>query len=390
MFIKNEACICFLLTLFNYCFHHGVTPEAWFKTIIKPIPKSNLRSQSPADYRGISLQSFVAKTFSRLLNSHLREWLECNDTLSDEQNGFRTDRCCQYHIFALTSTIENRMVKGENDHHLKWPFSGCFTVEILNQKKNAFHKAKKIVLNHCQQVDSGFVASDGYGYQQFLHYTFLYPSINTWRMTVSSNAHIFSWCAPHVIFVMHGLMNCLAFILQCCQSLYVCFFLFCFVLFEIHMYGRYTGTCSLYFQASSFPARLQPLPSGTTTLRALPTYTCTFRFHPGMSCRERDCAGSVWWRKESLQRKDAAGAAIGAIFSRKRSGASRWSVALPFGSWMEDRPSLIPKRSWRDRFWTAMRMVSPRMWTAVTMHGVLPRRLDWIISGWTKSPSVRT
>ena len=134
MFIKNEACICFLLTLFNYCFHHGVTPEAWFKTIIKPIPKSNLRSQSPADYRGISLQSFVAKTFSRLLNSRLREWLECNDTLSDEQNGFRTDRCCQYHIFALTSTIENRMVKGENDHHLKWPFSGCFTVEILNQK----------------------------------------------------------------------------------------------------------------------------------------------------------------------------------------------------------------------------------------------------------------
>ena len=71
MFIKNEACIRFLLTLFNYCFHHGVALEAWFKTIIKPIPKSNLRSQSPADYRGISLQSFVAKTFSRLLNSVL-------------------------------------------------------------------------------------------------------------------------------------------------------------------------------------------------------------------------------------------------------------------------------------------------------------------------------
>ena len=114
MFIKNEACICFLLTLFNYCYHHGVAPEAWFKTIIKPIPKSNLRSQSPADYRGISLQSFVAKTFSRLLNSRLREWLECNDALSDEQNGFRTDRCCQDHIFALTSTIENRMARKED------------------------------------------------------------------------------------------------------------------------------------------------------------------------------------------------------------------------------------------------------------------------------------
>ena len=92
LYIKNEACIHFLLPLFNYCFHHGVVPDDWFKTIIKPIPKSNPTSQSPSDYRGISLQSLVAKTFSRLLNTRLREWLEYHDALSDEQNGFRTDR----------------------------------------------------------------------------------------------------------------------------------------------------------------------------------------------------------------------------------------------------------------------------------------------------------
>ena len=40
--------------------------------------------------------------------------LLCNDALSDEQNGFRTDRCCQDHIFALTSTIENRMARKED------------------------------------------------------------------------------------------------------------------------------------------------------------------------------------------------------------------------------------------------------------------------------------
>ena len=114
LFIKNKACVHFLHSLFNYCFQHGVVPSAWFKTIIKPIPKSDPHSTSPSDYRGISLQSFVAKTYSRILNSRLKEWLEQNNALSDEQNGFRTDRCCQDHTFALTSIIENRMAQKED------------------------------------------------------------------------------------------------------------------------------------------------------------------------------------------------------------------------------------------------------------------------------------
>ena len=61
-----------------------------------------------------SLQSFVAKTYCRILNSRLKEWLEHNSALSDEQNGFRTDRCCQDHTFALTSIIENRMAQKED------------------------------------------------------------------------------------------------------------------------------------------------------------------------------------------------------------------------------------------------------------------------------------
>ena len=114
LFIKNEVCVHFLHSLFNYCFQHGVVPNAWFKNIIKPIPKSNPHSPSPSDYRGISLQSFVAKTYCRILNSRLREWLEHNKALSDEQNGFRSDRCCQDHTFALTSIIENRMAGKED------------------------------------------------------------------------------------------------------------------------------------------------------------------------------------------------------------------------------------------------------------------------------------
>lgn len=109
LFIKNDVCIDFLHSLFNYCYQHGEVPSAWFKTVIKPIPKSHLDPQSTTNYRGIALQSFVAKSYCRMLNSRLRDWLESNDALSDEQNGFRANRSCQDHIFALTSVIENRM-----------------------------------------------------------------------------------------------------------------------------------------------------------------------------------------------------------------------------------------------------------------------------------------
>lgn len=108
-FIKNEACIKFIHRLCNYCFKTGTVPEAWQRAVIKPIPKAKKQSTNPSEYRGISLQSFVAKTFCSILNTRLREFLESSYALSDEQNGFRPGRCCQDHIFTLTSIVQNRL-----------------------------------------------------------------------------------------------------------------------------------------------------------------------------------------------------------------------------------------------------------------------------------------
>jgi len=46
--------------------------------------------------------------------------------LSDEQYGFQTDRCCQDHIFALTSTIENRMAGKEDTFACFIDFKAAF------------------------------------------------------------------------------------------------------------------------------------------------------------------------------------------------------------------------------------------------------------------------
>ena len=105
-FIKNEACVKFIHVLCNHCFRTGTVPDAWLRAIIKPILKGSKELTVPSEYRGISLQSFEAKSYCRILNNRLREYLENNDTLSDEQNGFRPNRCCQDHILTLTSIVE--------------------------------------------------------------------------------------------------------------------------------------------------------------------------------------------------------------------------------------------------------------------------------------------
>ena len=99
-------CIPSLQTLFNTCLRLGETPLTWGKAIIKPIPKTRVPSKKPSEYRGISLQSVIVKTYCRILNYRLHNWIEFNNILNEEQNGFCPGRNCQDHIFVLTSIID--------------------------------------------------------------------------------------------------------------------------------------------------------------------------------------------------------------------------------------------------------------------------------------------
>ena len=65
--------------LFNSRLKHGMTPDAWRKTIIHPIPKDNVKLIDPLQYRGIALQSCICKILSNIVNSRIIELVECND-----------------------------------------------------------------------------------------------------------------------------------------------------------------------------------------------------------------------------------------------------------------------------------------------------------------------
>ena len=97
-----------LRSLFQLIFDTSIIPSVWRKAIIYPIlkdPSSDRRI--PMNYRGISLLSCISKLYSALINNRLTTYLEENDLLSDEQNGFRSGRSCEDHVFTLNSIIRN-------------------------------------------------------------------------------------------------------------------------------------------------------------------------------------------------------------------------------------------------------------------------------------------
>ncbi len=108
-FLKNRVCIDALTALFNKCHETGLLPSNWLRALISPIPK-NLSSDPrvPLNYRGISLLPVVSKMYTALVGDRVGGFLEENDILVNEQNGFRPGRSCVDHIFVLHDLLRIR------------------------------------------------------------------------------------------------------------------------------------------------------------------------------------------------------------------------------------------------------------------------------------------
>ncbi len=99
-----------LRSLFQMCFDYSMIPSLWTQAIICPIPKSKTNDpRLPLSYRGLSILSCIYKLYSSTLNNRVLTYLENNEILHEEQNGFRRDRSCIDHIFSITSIIRNKM-----------------------------------------------------------------------------------------------------------------------------------------------------------------------------------------------------------------------------------------------------------------------------------------
>ena len=112
---------------FQYYFDTGLLPSCWSNAIIKPIPKSKSNDpRIPLNYRGINLLSCIYKCYSCVINRRLLEYLESNNLLCDEQNGFREKRSCLEHIFTLHSVIRNRKNECKDTFTAFIDYTKCF------------------------------------------------------------------------------------------------------------------------------------------------------------------------------------------------------------------------------------------------------------------------
>ena len=110
--MKNRNAKLLLCKFFNLCFISGINPSDWDFSDIIPIPKKDKDARDPLQNRCITIVCCVAKIYSSILNNRLQKYLEANDILADEQNGFRAGRSCIDHIFVMCTVLRNRKLLG--------------------------------------------------------------------------------------------------------------------------------------------------------------------------------------------------------------------------------------------------------------------------------------
>ena len=109
---KNYNAKVLLHKFFNLCFTTGLNPTDWDYSNIKPIPKKDKDQRDPLNNRCITIMCCISKIYSKILNARLQKYLEENDILVEEQNGFRASRSCIDHIFSLCTILRNRKLMG--------------------------------------------------------------------------------------------------------------------------------------------------------------------------------------------------------------------------------------------------------------------------------------
>jgi hypothetical protein len=111
--LKNKNSKLLLHKFFNLCFLSGYNPSDWDFSDIVPIPKKDKDARDPLQNRCITIVCCVAKVYSGILNKRLQKYLETNNILAEEQNGFRVGRSCIDHIFVMCTVLRNRKMLGK-------------------------------------------------------------------------------------------------------------------------------------------------------------------------------------------------------------------------------------------------------------------------------------
>ena len=122
----------------------------------------------------ISLLSHVGKMYTALLNNRLTAYLESNNILVEEQNGFRKNRSTTEHIFTLTSILDERLSKNidtfvafiDFQKAFDWVNRDCLFLRLLenNVDRNLYNTIKSCYDNTICRVRVNDLVTDYFNY----------------------------------------------------------------------------------------------------------------------------------------------------------------------------------------------------------------------------------
>ncbi|KAL1430313.1 hypothetical protein MTO96_015139 [Rhipicephalus appendiculatus] len=99
-----------LCTVFQSLLDHGTVPASWKRALVTPVHKGKSKpSNDPENYRPISITPIICRTFERVLNSQLLDFLERTKFFPASQHGFRRDRSCDTALATLNQIVSHNL-----------------------------------------------------------------------------------------------------------------------------------------------------------------------------------------------------------------------------------------------------------------------------------------
>jgi hypothetical protein len=111
-FYKNSVdCILpFLVKFFNNLFNNGLFPDEWTLAVLQPLHKKG-DINNPDNFRGISLLNICSKIYSWVLNARIKDWVDHQSIIGEEQAGFRAEHSTMDHVFTLYAMIQKQLIR---------------------------------------------------------------------------------------------------------------------------------------------------------------------------------------------------------------------------------------------------------------------------------------
>ena len=114
-----------LISIYNNLFKNAIYPESWAVGYIVPIFKGG-DSKSAQNYRGITLNSILAKIYSQIILNRLTKWTTKYDKISNCQFGYQKGKSTVDCIYILNSIIAKTLSSDQKLYTVFIDYEKCY------------------------------------------------------------------------------------------------------------------------------------------------------------------------------------------------------------------------------------------------------------------------